>query len=37
MVLTAEVLDVEPNAEMVIATPVTTTQWQYEGDDGWID
>ena len=37
MVLTAEVLDGEPNAEMVIATPVTTTQWQYEGDDGWID
>ena len=33
----AAVVSVEPNAALVVAEPVAATQWQYRGDDGWVD
>ena len=33
----AAVVSVEPNATLAVAEPVAATQWQYRGDDGWVD
>ena len=34
----AAVLSVEPpNAAPAVAEPVAATQWQYRGDEGWVD
>ena len=33
----AAVVSVEPNAALAVAEPVAATQWQYSGEDGWVD